>query len=65
MGTIALLLKLLPFITNITPVIVAALAAIRAQSNMTTAEIFAHAGSTLDANEKKLLEDLERLNPQP
>ena len=37
------------------------LAAERARTGLTTEEVFAKAGAALDANEQRLIEDLERL----
>jgi len=57
----ALIIALLPLITNLTPVLVAAIMRIKAQGGKTTAEIIADAGVTLDENDRKLIEDLVRL----
>lgn len=57
----ALLVALLPLITNLTPLLIAAISHIKAQSGQTTDEIIAAAGVVLESNEQKLIEDLKRL----
>jgi len=57
----ALLIALLPLITNLTPMLILAISHIKAQGGQTTDEIIANAGVVLDANDKKILEDLIRL----
>ena len=57
----ALIIALLPLITNITPVLIAAITHLKAQTGKTTDEILADAQVTLDANDAKLIEDLKRL----
>jgi hypothetical protein len=58
----ALIIALLPMITNLTPVLIAALSHIKEQSGQTTEEILASAGVVLEANDQKLIEDLIRLH---
>lgn len=57
----ALITALLPMITNLTPVLISTIMHIKAQSGKTTEEIIADAGITLEANDRKLIEDLVRL----
>lgn len=57
----ALIIALLPLITNLTPVLVAAIQHLKAQSGMSTDEILAAADVVLSENESKLIEDLKRL----
>lgn len=57
----ALIIGLLPLITNLTPVLVSAIQHIKSQTGKTTDEILAAAGVTLDENDRKLVEDLKRL----
>lgn len=57
----ALIIALLPLITNLTPVLIAAIQRIKAQGGLTTDEIIAQAGVQLDANDQKLIDDLKRL----
>jgi len=57
MGLIAVLPQLIGFL----PVFIAAWQHIKAQSGKTNDEILADAGATLDANDRKLIEDLIRL----
>jgi hypothetical protein len=58
---IALITALLPLISNLTPVLIAAIQRIKAQSSLTTEQIIASTGVTLDENDEKLIEDLIRL----
>jgi hypothetical protein len=46
------------------PVVLELIQRIKSQSNMTTEQILARAGVTLDENKRMLLEDLERLQGQ-
>lgn len=57
----ALIIALLPLITNLTPVLIATIQHIKAQSGMSTDEILAAAGVQLDLNDQKLIDDLKRL----
>jgi len=57
----AILLALLPQLIQFVPVFVAAIAHIKAQTGMSTDQIFAAAGLVLDANNQKLVDDLKRL----
>ena len=58
---LVLITALLPLITSLTPVLIAAIQQIKAQSGQTTDEIIAQTGVILDSNDKKLIEDLKRL----
>lgn len=55
------LIALLPFLTQFTPVLIAAIVHIKQQTGKTTDEIFSEAQITLDSNAAKLIEDLKRL----
>lgn len=57
----ALIIALLPLITNLTPVLIAAIRRIKAQGGLTTDQIIAQAGVQLDLNDQKLIDDLKRL----
>lgn len=61
MGTAALITALLPLVSNLTPVLIAALQHVRSQKDKTTLQIIEEAGIILQENERKLLEDLIRL----
>lgn len=56
-----MLTALLPQLIQFLPVFVAAWQHIKAQSGKTNDEILADAGAILDANDRKLIEDLIRL----
>ena len=57
----ALITAMLPLITNLTPVLVAAIQRMKDQSGLTTDQIIIATGITLDENDKKLIDDLVRL----
>lgn len=70
MNWLQILTALLPLVpagneaATLAPIVIELIQRIRSQSNMTTEQILARAGVTLDENKRMLLEDLERLQGQ-
>ncbi|HEX8139960.1 MAG TPA: hypothetical protein VF544_20535 [Pyrinomonadaceae bacterium] len=70
MNWLQILTTLLPLVPGgneasvLAPVVLELIQRIKSQSNMTTEQILARAGVTLDENKRMLLEDLERLQSQ-
>jgi hypothetical protein len=56
-----MLITLLPQLIQFLPVFIAAIQHLKAQTGKTTQQILDEAGDILDANDRKLIEDLVRL----